>query len=90
VSFPVYMIISTAPGIFLVVTHFANHTFQIEMRRTLRLSSCAKCAYHFLHDGPIQDNSPKTFLAKLSEIAAASQSSKNVRETDLDGDTVVS
>jgi hypothetical protein len=46
--------------------------------------------YHVLHDGPVQDNSLKTFLAKLCEIAAASKSSKNVRRTDLDRYTVVS
>jgi hypothetical protein len=45
---------------------------------------------HVLHDGPVQCNSPKTFLPKLCEIAAASQRSKNVHRTNLDQDTVVS
>ena len=35
---------STVPGIFSVVTHFVNHTLQLEMRWTLRLSSFAKRA----------------------------------------------
>jgi hypothetical protein len=35
---------SKGPDIFSVVTHFANHTLQLEMHRTLRLSSFAEHA----------------------------------------------